>query len=521
MIDLLVRNSLGSTASPPAVQSSHEEGELAAGGIADWPSKRAALWTIYGGVSSNRELAHKITLGMPNPSSGASVLERCVECLSKTWPKYRPRGGYSLEFRDRIITQINKLIRGNLPNPTGEAIVGPMTADVFVNQPYSTFRRIFPQNPWGTILAVAAGEERLESRNDRFTTENKNKATYLQHVSSELTFELPKAAIARGKVDQKLYYGNYEAVDNWEGVISARRYALYGHCRDALISVTQTDIWQDFFAKHNGCAIVMLGGGSASKDLILIQSALEKLPVKERLWYTIADYSFAMSHSARRLVDANLRREGLASRITLDTAWCDFLQLEEVTKAYRPDGARTAWLIPGNTFGNLDEGRFLASIRNEAEEGDILVIGVETIDPKQKPTSIREARTRYKIAEVYEFVSPALMAVWHGLGTTASIKSLKQRIDTRICSEKEHSAVPGSITIELFLDLSKIPKRRIKRRPSRRRAPKRSLTLLTSTKYDPTNLIGFVERFGLKSEAIVDAPQFAHYKQFVFRFLPK
>lgn len=473
-------------------------------GIVEWDRKLAALVIFYGGVSSHRELARKILENVQDDDkhgtkSGTPLEERLYECLHKTWWKYKPRSGYSLRFREIIIGQINAYI--------GAQSAVRMTPAIFVNGGYEEFCRVFPKEPWWQIFRIIESDaEQMEALPPPHGPAVEDDVAYLLRVSRSLKFDLGSAAVARGKVDQKFYYRTPEAVAKWEQVISAQRYPLYDHCRDALSAFTRAEVWRQFFFAEDGRAITMLGGGSASKDLVLIDGALAHLPTSERLQYTIADISPVMAHSAYQVVDANLRRDGIKDRVNLETAWCDFLHLQEITNSIRPMGKRVAWLIPGNTFGNMNEREFLKSIKRKGNDGDLLVIGTEIVDPSRLASSIRQSAHHYDIPEVRDFVSPALMAVWHELKTAKSIEDLEKLIKPvpRFGDDNEHSVVPGAVTIELCLTLEgQLP-----------------LALLTSTKYDPMKLVDFVERRGFKNEAIIDSNMSRQYKQFVFRFVP-
>jgi len=327
-------------------------------------------------------------------------------------------------------------------------------------------------------------------------------------------------------------------VANWDGVISAKKYPLYDYCLDSLSALTNKNVWRRFFSKEGASGIVMLGGGSATKDLVLIRSALTLLPVGDILQYRIVDISDCMAHFARQIVDTNLRREGIEQRVDIEELQCDFMSLPDIAASTRPNGKNVAWVIPGNTFGNINEREFLCSLGEVASHNDLFVIGTEIVDPQNPDLTITKSAEHYRIPAVRKFVSPALSVIWHEFDVAHPFKRLEKKIrvaatpaeqrnrrqaphsqrastplpdSTTVGAHNPHSEIPKAQTIELSISLAK-------------GTP--PVTLLTSTKYEPTELVKFVESFTFKNgaftfrkEQIIDTMKSPYYKQFVFRFV--
>jgi hypothetical protein len=445
-------------------------------GVVEWPDKLIALKILYGGVSTDRELARKIMAGDPDPRQGSNLLDQIVDLIKTQWLLHTPTGGLSKIYIRRVLDQINVRISEYEPNKK-------MSEFTLVQQRYAEFRAFLPEHL--RELIPSHHPSYLDDSASYVSFDEDDDVAHIMWIPRHLKFETIKAGVDRGHIDQKFCYLTPDAVAHWEGVVSSGQYALYDHCRDTLAEFATCDLWRDFFEKENGRGIMMLGGGSASKDILLIQSALRHLTNGEVLKYRIVDISNYMGLSAFQLVDAHLRGNELRQRVDLIAVHWDFMHLRRLTDRIRTKNEKLAWFMPGNTFGNINEAQFLRSLSSKAENGDILVVGAEILQPGNRQSSIEIARTHYENREIRDLVSPALTAIWRELNSRLSFKEMQNQIRVEVRERNEHSAVRDAVTIELALPLKDL------------------IVLLTSTKYSSDGLVDYARGFGFEKEMIV------------------
>jgi uncharacterized SAM-dependent methyltransferase len=197
-------------------------------------------------------------------------------------------------------------------------------------------------------------------------------------VSRLASLEAAKDGLKRGRIDQRVYYLNPDSADYWKDLISSEQYHQYTECKEALEKLVAKPAWVDFFENAKGDGIVMLGGGSPTKDLVLIKSLLDLSPANATVHYALVDISQYMLMSAFRLIDSALRQMQIRSKVHITTLCWDFMDLIGARRRLRRDAKNVAWALPGGTIGNLDELHFFESIAAKAAPGDLLIIGAET-----------------------------------------------------------------------------------------------------------------------------------------------
>jgi hypothetical protein len=487
--------------------------------VKDWlPLKQRALWVIFGkvvpeiegGISSDLQLARVIAKTFPleqqAPADGKPLDQRFSDAMRK-WSKSAPgrlskgkkRPSYSTTLMRAIIKQLNELMKV-------EGNDGRMTADVFIHATYEEFCEALPAT-WNWIPTRNSSNP-FNSHSEDVNEADEDDEVLVSRRHRDIKFELASSVVRSGIVDQKFYYRTLEAVDNWEGVISAGSYPLYEWCKDSLTGLAMTETWKAFF-RNGGGGIVMLGAGGASKDLVMIRGALNNIDPSTRLNYTIIDISHFMSTTTHGIVHANLHRDNLLGRVDLRTLECDFVNLHKVAKSVRRRSPKPlAWILPGSTIGNLNEYEFLRSVSVAMRPGDLLIIGAETLSSGDDKL-VQESAGHYRNQAVRTFLSPALIAIWQELKTSQSPDQLARsiRINARHWPKNPYSKVPRATTIEQSLPLK----------------DGAGMVLLTSTKYEAEELISFVEQeeFGFARTTVVPTRLSDQYQQFVFRLVPK
>lgn len=360
---------------------------------------------------------------------------------------------------------------------------------------YKKFYEIIPEN---RRVGIQNPEE-IDNENVISSLGNNN-THYPVWVNCLQPYETVESCLINGKIDQKFHYLSPDSADLWRKIINSDEYHQYKECKSAFeVLCKDNDVWRTFFKKNNG--VVMLGGGSPSKDLLIMKSILELLPASYKVIYAIIDYSHYMLDSSFRIINHRVvSDDNYRSRIKLSLIQDNFLKLSGIKKILNCKNKNIAWIIPGGTIGNVDERKFLDSIANEATPGDLLIVGAEMIDDQ----GITDHSSKYDTWAVKQLISTPLRALWHKLSDKGSLQEmLTTHIQTRVVSgeNNDHSMINGSKTVEMLL-------------------PSENIVLATSTRYDEKHFTEFAARkffFLETSEASMHNP---NYKQLIFRYNP-
>lgn len=309
------------------------------------------------------------------------------------------------------------------------------------------------------------------------------------------------------RVDQKFYYLSPESDGIWDSIASHGGYKQYNQCRSALEKLFESSVCDNFFTDGQIDSIVMLGGGSASKDTLIIEEVLKLLPPNILLNYTIIDYSNYMLKSTFRKIYSYLVDRHLTNRVNLQIIEHDFLRLQEI-KEFRNAYKNIAWMIPGGTIGNIKEGAFLDSVSSVAMNGDLLFIGAETIELGNNKM-YNEIIDKYKNQDVEKYLLIPLKSIWHELNKENGIRNKKIHTTESAIKGRDvkivpgfnngHSDVIGSGTLEISLKING-----------------QKYILFTSTRYAETGLINFVTKKKFSHKTSIASPIEDRYKYFVF-----
>lgn len=443
-------------------------------GITDWDKKRKALRLLFGSTR-DEELAAAIL------ANGTEEQANALRESFKNWHSNNdPTGNTGRLFIESLA---KRLVEKGSKSKNIQAIIWKGT--------YKNFYEIIPEN-------FRAGIQKPEEAdNETINSSLGNSNThYPVWVNCLHPYETVESCLINGRIDQKFHYLSPDSADLWRKIINSDEYHQYKECKSAFeVICKDNNVWRMFFQKNNG--VIMLGGGSPSKDLLIMNSVLELLPSSHKVIYAIIDYSHYMLDSSFMIINHRLvSDEHYRSRIKLSFIRDDFLKLSGIKKILKCENKNVAWIFPGGTIGNVDERKFFDSIANEATSGDLLIIGAEMIGDQ-------DVTDKYDTWAVKQLISTPLRALWHKLSDKGSLQEMLTRIETNIVSgeNNDHSMINGSKTIEMLL-------------------PSENIVLATSTRYDEKHFIEFAARKFFYLEASEASMHNPNYKQLIFRFNP-
>jgi len=101
--------------------------------------------------------------------------------------------------------------------------------------------------------------------------------------------------IKNGRIDQRHHYLSADSALRWRSVIDAQSYKTYAHCKHSLEVHTADEIWEKYISDNLPGDIIMLaGGGSPEKDMIILNNIIPRLSGSEAVHYSLIDASFYM-----------------------------------------------------------------------------------------------------------------------------------------------------------------------------------------------------------------------------------
>ncbi len=310
--------------------------------------------------------------------------------------------------------------------------------------------------------------------------------------------------LARGHIDQSLYYQNTDAVTRWFSITNDEFYTGFDQCKTGLLKLSREEQWIEFTRDSDCDGIVMLcGGGAHSKDAVLIKCLLdgaqkrqnENSPEK-KIRYTLVDRSSAMLEVSRSKIAELLDKRDGHDFIEIRALRRDVMSMNG-SEPVRGEG-KLAWFNTGGTLGNLDEAQFFKSLNQTAQEGDLLILGVSCVDDTGE-LDLAALAKEYERDVVKDLVAVPLSAVW----TTLSVDEKPEDALSSIIVEavpNELSAVKNSTTV-----VAKLPS-----------ASMGEIILFKSSRYQESSLIDFVNDYGWEHVVSIDGLD-SSFKQLMFR----
>lgn len=370
-------------------------------------------------------------------------------------------------------------------------------AAIFQHRPYREFCELFSDHVRRALQPPGEIETHTQVRDqDRY---------HPLWIARGLVMERTKPN--RGKIDQKFYFLNPDSAHTWREVISSGQYRQYIECSDALetfLADEDSQIWRKFISSGTADGAIMLGGGGPSKDMAIIGSMLDHAPTDSKVHYSLVDISIYMLMSSVQLIDSSLILERRRARVELSPVIWDFMNLLGAGPKLRRPGKNVAWFLPGGTIGNLDEQAFFHSISEEAEPGDLLILGAEMLGHQDFEAEKAILTRKYRQPAIRGFLGTPLRAAWHELKLPMSLDEALDNIKIDLVDglSSRHSTIPGSAAVEIFVEVNG-----------------EKTVLLTSTRYTESSLCEAIARH-FKFEQAVPSGKNKNYKQLIFRYIP-
>lgn len=448
--------------------------------ITDWKAKLAAIDIVFGS-SSARERAEFIL--------GKEASEDEIEQLRtsfRSWHRSDPIGHVGRRCMKCLAARLEEI-----------GCAQENIAEIVRNGTYRDFYNLLPESRRHAlpVPASATAEPADGAQQDSF---------HGMWIACDEAIETTRSALRNGRIDQKFHYLSPDAWEIWKGVIDSGSYHQYDECKHALQELCDQELWSGFFASDGADGVVMLGCGAPSKDIAIIDSML--LHTRQaRLHYALVDFSHYMLIWSFRSVDGRLRNltEGQRERIDFHLVECDFLKLGGAGHLLRRKQQPVAWFILGGTIGNLNEREFFLSVSNDAEPGDLLVVGCETVGHDANGDKKTYLKKKYNTPELKRFIETPLHAVWRDLRQDENLKHALNRIKVDVVDGEHsgYSVVEGTLTVEMSLTVNR-----------------RKIALLTSSRYDEEHFKRFALHYAFRHALTVSSPINSDYKLFVFRF---
>jgi hypothetical protein len=311
-----------------------------------------------------------------------------------------------------------------------------------------------------------------------------------------------RKGIEAGEISQALYYQSPDAAASWLALINSPNYPSYNHCAESLEKLTNSPAWSNTLRLGHHARIVMLGGGgSPSKDMLLIESALELVPkVRGPVRHVLVDLSTPLLVDSTRFILRELARRGIKEDVELRLIEGDFLRLQECSELLEENG-NTIWAITAGTLGNVREREFFNSLNTRAATRDLLIVSADTFEEEPVETFRTTIEQKYRHEDMLNFLAAPLGVVLQLTEAHESVANALRRV--KICVDDDldssHSDVPGSRFVEFSIDLKG-----------------RKLLLLNSNRYHEPDLVDFARDHGWQHLTTVRSSANERFRQLLF-----
>lgn len=306
--------------------------------------------------------------------------------------------------------------------------------------------------------------------------------------------------VRAGRVNEKHYYLTPEAALTWNALVRAESYPTYDQCKSGLRSLVEGPAWAELVSERTVTSAVMLcGGGSPSKDLVIINALLgQDALADEVVDYVILDVSPWMLFSSSWYLEETLPGVRGGDRVRIIPVCGDVQGMERLNVFSRGTG-RTLFAITGGTIGNLSEKRFFDRLDRIACEGDLLIISADCLDGAAGHAA--KLIAKYDHREMQRFIAPAIHALIREYDLEESFNQAFKRVNVKVAEGDEAlSDVPGSAAVTLTAGVGG-----------------REIVIVSSTRYVPENLVAFGDAEGWEHVTTVASPLNPFFKQFLFR----
>lgn len=331
-----------------------------------------------------------------------------------------------------------------------------------------------------------------------------------------------RASLNSRRLDQRLYYMNVDSADVWHDLINTGAYKIYDWCRESLRAMVNSKEWKEALASHEiGTFVALGGGGSASKDIEILNSLVEESyrnNYQEKTNYILLDISSHMLASSISRIKRYFRREPRAHKLlTIQAFAADMFRLSELKSRLRNGKSRNVWILTGATFGNFNEGKFITELEKVSSVGDLFVVGVDTYNPITIREDIIKIKQKYNTEFMLDYLATPISILLNHLDPDMRIRDLPKRIKTKVVDGRKasYSDIDRALTAEVRLVLRSDANSDDKEGDEEE--DRDACTLLTSTRYESQALIEWLAGRGWKRLGESVPPEKgATYRQMLF-----
>lgn len=449
------------------------------------------------GAYTDRELAD-LVLDRP----GQEVLAGKVADIFRKWKKHYPtKADGSAQFWDALVDKLG----------CNETVNGVLLVEAKIGQ----FVQYLPESRQERANEILAGinspSALLHGIAEAHATSPKVPAIELHDADVSWIYLLHTGPVETiptglriGKIDQRHYYLDPDSASGWSRLVRAEAYPTYDHCKAALQDLVASEPWKQALESQHPMSVVMLaGGGAPTKDLLLLRNLLSQPQLKGRVYYYLTDISMYMLRESALWIREHVGNIDKESRFSLRLVHGDVLDLKAMTdlKQIVHRHGKVIFGITGGTVGNFSESAFFRSLDRASDHGDLLIVSADTIDNMPQAEIESTLKSKYDHYELRQFLKPVIRAVLGESGSHESVDNALDRIrvSLRAGGDVGASDVTKSCTVIVTLDVGT-----------------REIILVTSTRYESSELTTFAARFGWQVLCQVPSPQNPHYKQFLF-----
>jgi len=305
-------------------------------------------------------------------------------------------------------------------------------------------------------------------------------------------------------IDQSFYYQYPESAARWFSITNNGQYDGFDKCKASLLFLTCNPKWKQFIQSSDFEGVVMLGGGgSPSKDVILLKSLVNNLKAssdqRTPIRHSLLDTSYYMLVASQQVIEYEIQSWSGRKNIEVRSIVADMMALDRHGELLRGDG-KVAWFITGGTIGNVDEALFFESVASQAKDGDWLVVGAHMVDDRDG--FLEGLEEEYRQDEVQQLVKMPLKGVLAELDFQDPAR-MALEVQIRALPEEmnNHSEVPGSVSVEATIELDGVGE----------------ILLFKSSRYREEERARLAAKYNWKHLTSVDGPDHT-FKQIVFEY---
>jgi uncharacterized SAM-dependent methyltransferase len=213
-------------------------------------------------------------------------------------------------------------------------------------------------------------------------------AIYVADSRHKYPLQLKNYLLAGEVVPTKYLYCTPYGSSHWLEICKRRSYTFYRNSL-SLLRAKAPEIMAKIVDTLETPEIdfISIGSGDGIKDNILLRQLAPKLRDAEFAYYYPVDISpDLIVHAIPTALGRGVVRSGFRVKAII----ADFAQLSALQLIYEERPARNVFSVLGNTVGNADEVDLMRSIADAMFDGDMLLLEIDTSEPKEDDPMLRE-----------------------------------------------------------------------------------------------------------------------------------